>query len=184
MHEIKNFISKQDCDYIIDLINKNNYKSQVIGPEGKSIYAATRTSSTANLPISDDIVIKLKNKIADYLNIPVENGESLQGQMYNENEYFKPHFDAFVGDSYKTHAGTAGNRTSTLMIYLNNDFVGGGTNFANLKKVICPEIGKAVTWKNIDENKTIIQDSMHEGMEVLFGVKYIITSWWRENKWG
>ena len=184
MIEIKNFISEQECKYIIKLINKNNHKSQVIGPEGKSIYDTSRTSSTANLPGDDDIIIKLKNKIANYLNIPVKNGESLQGQMYNENEYFKPHFDAFAGNSYKTNAGKAGNRTNTLMIYLNNNFVGGGTNFVNLNKVICPEIGKAVTWQNIDKNKNIIESSMHEGMPVSSGIKYIITSWWRENKWG
>lgn len=183
MNEIKNFLNKKECDYIISLINNNNFKSQVIGSKGKSIYENSRTSSTSNLLITDEVVISVHKKISDYLNIPIENGESLQGQMYKPGEYFKPHQDAFSGNSYEAHAGTAGNRTHTLMIYLNDDFEGGETRFTNINKSVLPEVGKAVFWKNIDENKNIIPESMHEGCEVTSGKKYIITSWWRENSW-
>jgi len=183
MKEIKNFLTENECNYIINLINNNNHKSQVIGAEGNSIYENTRTSSTSNLGTTDNVVIEIHKKIADYLDIPIENGESLQGQMYEPGQYFKPHQDAFSSNSYKMHAGTAGNRTHTLMIYLNDDFEGGETRFTNINKSIIPETGKAVVWKNIDENKNIIPDSMHEGCEVKSGKKYIITSWWRENSW-
>ena len=110
MNEIKNFLKKEECDYIINLINNNNFKSQVIGAEGKSIYEDSRTSSTSNLGTIDSTVRSVHQKIANYLGFPIENGESLQGQMYEPGEYFKPHQDAFSGNSYETHAGTAGNR--------------------------------------------------------------------------
>jgi prolyl 4-hydroxylase len=183
MKEVKNFLTENECNYIIDLINNNNFKSQVIGAEGKSIYENSRTSSTSNLSIADKVIISIHKKISNYLNIPIENGESLQGQMYEPGEYFKPHQDAFSGNSYEAHAGTAGNRTHTLMIYLNDNFEGGETRFTNINTSVVPEIGKAVFWKNIDENKNIIPESMHEGCEVTSGKKYIITSWWRENSW-
>jgi prolyl 4-hydroxylase len=122
MKEVKNFLTENECNYIIDLINNNNFKSQVIGAEGKSIYENSRTSSTSNLSIADKVIISIHKKISNYLNIPIENGESLQGQMYEPGEYFKPHQDAFSGNSYEAHAGTAGNRTHTLMIYLNYNF--------------------------------------------------------------
>ena len=183
MNEIKNFLKKEECNYIINLINNNNFKSQVIGAEGKSIYEDSRTSSTSNLGTIDSTVRSVHQKIANYLGFPIENGESLQGQMYEPGEYFKPHQDAFSGNSYGAHAGTAGNRVYTLMIYLNDNFEGGETRFTNIDKSVIPETGKAVFWKNIDESKNIIPDAMHEGCEVKSGKKYIITSWWRENAW-
>ena len=183
MQEIKNFLNKEECDYLINIIKKNNHKSKVVGAEGKSVYEESRTSSTSNLPSTDTIVNKIHNKIASLLGLPISRGESLQGQLYEPGQYFKPHNDAFGENSYKTHCLYSGNRTNTLMIYLNDDFTGGHTNFPNINKKIQPELGKAVTWENLDENKKPLNDALHEGCEVESGTKYIVTSWWREKDW-
>lgn len=183
MKEIPNFLSKDECDYLIDIIKKNNHKSKVVGVEGKDIYEKSRTSSTSNLPSNDAIVNKIHNKIASFIGLPMSRGESLQGQMYEPGQYFKPHNDAFGENSYKAHCLHSGNRTNTLMIYLNDDFIGGQTNFPNLNKKIQPKLGKAVTWENLDENKKPLNSALHEGCEVESGIKYIITSWWREGDW-
>ena len=68
------------------------------------------------------------------------------------------------------------------MLYLNDDFEGGGTDFPNLGKTVKPEKGKAVFWRNMDDNGNGISDVMHEGMDVTKGTKYIVTSWWREKR--
>ena len=184
MQEISNFLNKEECDYLINIIKKNNHKSKVVGAEGNSVYEESRTSSTSNLSTNDEIVNKIHNRIANFLGYTIDKGESLQGQMYEPGQYFKPHNDAFGENSYKKHCLYSGNRTDTLMIYLNDDFTGGQTNFPKLNKKIQPETGKAVTWKNLDENKKPLDVALHEGCEVESGVKYIITSWWREKKWG
>jgi hypothetical protein len=68
------------------------------------------------------------------------------------------------------------------MIYINDDFEGGGTNFLNLNTIVKPEQGKAVAWENMSDGKCL-ESAMHEGMPIIKGKKYIITSWWRENVW-
>lgn len=49
------------------------------------------------------------------------------------------------------------------MIYLNDGFKGGGTNFPNQNMVVVPETGKAVTWENIKDGK-VLEEYMHEGV--------------------
>ena len=61
-------------------------------------------------------------------------GEALQGQLYEPGQYFKPHNDFFSGAAYDMHCKASGNRTHTLMIYLNEDYKGGGTSLSNTTK--------------------------------------------------
>ena len=183
MTEIKNFLSEEECLSFIKMIDENNAPSAVVeGGDDISTISKNRTSSTSNLNHSLPQVQNFHQKIADYLGIDILKGEHLQGQLYEEGQYFKPHQDFFSGPAYDKHCLSSGNRTHTFMIYLNDDFEGGGTNFVNLKKVISPETGKGLTWKNM-ENNVCLDEAMHEGVPILKGRKYIITSWWRENIW-
>lgn len=179
--EIPNFLSHDECDVFITLIEKNNTRSQVAGAgDQNSKVEDSRTSYTSNF--GEDMLLPkaLKSKIAEHIGIDASRGETLQGQKYEVGQYFRPHLDWFQGDSFYNHCLHSGNRTHTLMIYLNDDFEGGGTDFPNLKKTVVPEKGKAVLWRNLDDDGVGISDVMHEGMDVTSGTKYIITSWWRE----
>lgn len=181
--EIENFLSKKDCKYLISLIDSKHVRSTVAGPEDKqSVESDFRTSSTSTLPTDDTTIIKIKKKIANYLDIDISKGEDIQGQLYEPGQYFKPHHDYFSGDSYTNHCLSSGNRTNTLMIFLNDDMEGGATAFPNINKKVKPKTGKAVVWDDM-VNGEYQPDTLHEGQEVISGKKYIITSWWRENKW-
>tara|TARA_R100000988_G_scaffold103473_1_gene82959 strand:+ start:1193 stop:2443 length:1251 start_codon:yes stop_codon:yes gene_type:complete len=183
MHEIPNFISHEECDEIIKLIDANHTRSSVVvGGTDRSDVTDHRTSSTSNLDPNLETVKEIHSKISQYLNLPLEKGESLQGQLYEPGQYFKPHNDFFTGPAYNMHCRASGNRTHTLMIYLNDDFEGGETNFPTLKKSVVAEKGKALWWKNMHEGATV-SETLHEGVAVKSGKKYIVTSWWRENKW-
>jgi prolyl 4-hydroxylase len=183
MNEIKNFLSKEDCLEVMRMIDLNHQPSSVVeGGYDVSTISQTRTSSTCNLDHNNPIVQKIHNQIANFLGIDIVKGEHLQGQLYEEGQYFKPHQDFFSGPAYDKHCLASGNRTHTLMIYLNDDFEGGGTNFLNLNTIVKPEQGKAVAWENMSDGECL-ESAMHEGMPIIKGKKYIITSWWRENIW-
>jgi len=181
--EIKGFLSKRECEALIGMIEANNVRSSVvIGGTDISGISETRTSSTSNFDSANANVKFLHQKIADNLKLDIKKGEGLQGQKYEVGQFFKEHHDYFVGASYDKHCLSSGNRTFTFMIYLNDDFEGGGTYFPRLKKTIKPEQGKAVIWQNTI-NGVAQTNTMHEGTTITKGVKYIITSWWRENDW-
>ena len=184
MIQLQNFLNQEECDYLIDLINKDNRKSTVVGHENaKSVYDQKhRTSSTCDLSNNDEKVRDIHKKIADNLGFDISRGETLQGQMYNPGQYFRQHHDYFQGEHYDRFCLTSGNRVKTFMIYLNDDCKGGDTNFPKLNLSIKPEKGKAVIWDNMIDGE-LNPNSMHEGTDVIEGTKYIITSWWRENAW-
>jgi len=183
MHEIPNFITHEECDELIKMIDANHTRSSVVvGGTDRSDITDHRTSSTSNLDPNNVIIKSVHKKIADHLNLPINKGESLQGQLYEPGQYFKPHHDFFSGPAYDMHCLHSGNRTHTLMIYLNDDFEGGETNFPKISKSFKAEKGKALWWKNMMDGVTV-DDMLHEGQPVVSGKKYIVTSWWRENGW-
>jgi prolyl 4-hydroxylase len=183
MEEIHNFLTQEECQELIKMIDANHTRSSVVeGGTDRTAITDYRTSSTSNLEMNNKLVSSIHKKIADYLKLDINKGEALQGQLYEVGQYFKPHNDFFTGAGYDMHCKVSGNRTHTLMIYLNEDFKGGGTHFPTLEKTVVPETGKALWWYNL-KNGEYQPQYMHEGVAVEEGKKYIVTSWWRENKW-
>ena len=123
MKEIHDFLTQEECDGLIELINKNHVPSTVVSQGDEfSVQDKSRTSSTSNLDHSNPLVKSIHEKISKYLGLDISNGENLQGQLYEPGQYFKPHHDFFSGAAYDMHCLDKGNRTHTLMIYLNDDF--------------------------------------------------------------
>ena len=94
-------------------------------------------------------------------------------------DYFEP-----SGADYARYCSVAGQRTWTFMIYLNETETGGATRFKAIKKSFQPETGKMLFWNNRREDGSINPSTIHHGMKVRKGVKYIITKWFREKPWG
>jgi len=183
MQEINNFLTPDECQQLIDMIDANHSRSSVVvGGTDRSDVTDHRTSSTSNLDSQSGLVWNIKQKIADTLGIDVNKGEALQGQLYEPGQYFKPHNDFFSGPAYDMHCKASGNRTHTFMIYLNVGYKGGGTHFPKLKRTIYPDVGKALWWENMKDGE-LQEQYMHEGVTVDEGKKYIVTSWWRERSW-
>jgi prolyl 4-hydroxylase len=182
---IPKFLTAKECNYLCKLIEKNHIRSEVAGDGTKKVtYNEGRTSSTSNLPISDDIVKQIDEKIYQELNLSPDKAEPIQGQLYQVGQEFKHHNDFFWGDGFNNFCLSSGQRTWTFMIYLNDVEEGGETEFWHLdQKRFAPVKGTAVVWKNSDDEGNNIETSMHAGLPVLKGKKMVITKWFRQNKY-
>jgi prolyl 4-hydroxylase len=181
---IDNFISEEDCNYLCSLIEKNNYRSQVTGEGNQySVTNDSRTSSTSTLENTDIIVKKIDENIANELQVPTKNGETLQGQLYEVGQEFKPHCDYFSGDGFINYCLASGQRTWTCMVYLNDVEEGGETDFPEINIKFKPKKGMAVFWSHFDSNGKENPASLHAGTPVIKGKKIIITKWYRQNEW-
>ena len=69
------------------------------------------------------------------------------------------------------------------MVYLNDVGAGGGTRFKNISRTIAPEQGKLLCWNNRHADGSCNPNTLHHGMKVRRGTKYIITKWYRERPW-
>ena len=64
-----------------------------------------------------------------------------------------------------------GNRIATALLYLNEEFKGGETEFPMNDYRIVPKTGLLASWHNIDRNGDRIEQSLHSGNIEGFNLK-------------
>lgn len=176
----KKFLTADECAGLIALIDQHRRPSTITDAYGAS--ADFRTSETADLPREDALVGVVYRRLADYAGLPLAHAESLQGQRYAPGQQFQMHTDYFepTGLDFYPHTEDGGQRTWTLMVYLNEPDAGGATRFQHLGKLFQPETGKLLAWNNRLADGGCNSLTLHAGLPVRAGTKYIITAWFRE----
>ena len=176
---VRDFLEETACAALIALIDARHRPSQIADDQG---IAEFRTSETCDLDPSEPVVAEVDRAIAELLGIPLGLSEPMQGQRYAPGQEFKPHTDTFepTGADYYLHCAESGNRSWTAMIYLNEPEEGGATRFRTIGKTIHPETGKLLTWNNLLADGRPNPATLHQGMKVRRGTKYIVTKWFRE----
>lgn len=180
---VRDFLDPSQCQHLIERIDQRRRPSDIVDDIGIERF---RTSETCDLDGQDPIVAAVDAKIGDLLGIPGNFGEPLQGQRYAPGQEFKPHTDTFNpgGPDYYAHCAEAGQRTWTAMIYLNRPEDGGATRFKTIGKTVRPETGKLLAWNNLLPGGAPNPATLHQGMKVRRGTKYILTKWFRERSAG
>ncbi len=179
----QDFLTDQECQKTMTLIDHDAQPSTLyIGTEIDGF----RTSSSCNLDPWDEFVNGIEERICTVLGIQNDYAETMQGQRYHVGEQFKHHHDFFHTNQeyWKTEATNGGQRSWTAMIYLNDVLEGGATEFPHAKIGVMPLAGSMIIWNNMLSDGTPNDKSLHAGTPVLQGSKYIVTKWFRQNKWG
>ena len=176
---VRGFLDTATCSALIERIDLNRRPSTIADDSGIENY---RTSETCDLDPADPVVAEVDRKICDLLGIAPGHGELIQGQRYSVGQEFRAHTDTFNpgGYDYYVHTAEGGQRTWTAMLYLNVPEEGGGTRFKAIGKTVQPETGKMLAWNNLEEDGRPNDSTIHQGMKVRRGTKYIITKWFRE----
>ena len=179
----RRFLSPEECGAIIERIEASRRPSTLADDMGDSAF---RTSETCDLSSDDPAVRAVEEKIAALTGLDLTHGEPIQGQRYAEGQEFKAHTDYFEpgGADYEKYCAASGQRTWTVMIYLNEPEAGGATRFKHVDKIVQPETGKLLAWNNRNPDGSVNPWTLHHGMKVRRGVKYIVTKWFRERAWG
>ena len=177
------FLPPELCVRLIALIDQDRRPSTIADPNGDHYF---RTSETCDLAGDEPAVEDLHARLFALNGIDPAHGEPVQGQRYEVGQEFKAHTDYFepTGQDFDKFCTVAGQRTWTFMIYLNEVEAGGGTRFMTLKKIVQPETGKLLGWNNRRADGRPNPNTLHHGMKVRKGVKYVITKWYRERPWG
>ena len=177
---VKGFLDEETCAALIERIDLQRRPSTIADDYG---IANFRTSETCDLDSSDPFVARVDGQFCDLLGIPSDLGEPLQGQRYAPGQEFKPHTDTFNpgGYDFYVHTANQGQRTWTAMVYLNEPEDGGATRFKTIGKTIQPETGKLLAWNNLLADGHPNPATLHQGMKVRRGTKYVLTKWFRES---
>jgi prolyl 4-hydroxylase len=183
MFILRDFLTGEECAALIAMIEADRKPSRLMtdAPD-----AAFRTSETCNFDPDAPVVLAVEARLHDLLGIDLGHGERLQGQRYAVGQEFKPHHDYLRPTSpyWARQQQIGGQRTWTTMAFLNVPEEGGETFFPKLRLKLPPRQGSLVVWNNLDQQGEPNEDSLHQGLPVRAGVKYIFTKWYRERPWG
>ncbi|PCG16254.1 MULTISPECIES: prolyl hydroxylase family protein [Sphingomonas] len=179
----RGFLDAATCAALVERIDAHRRPSTISDPNGDDAF---RTSETCDLSAADPLVAAVDAMLAAFTGLDPAYGEPLQGQRYAVGQEFKAHTDYFEPDGvdFERYCSVAGNRTWTAMVYLNEPDAGGATRFKAIDKTIQPETGKLVCWSNRRPDGSLNPSTLHHGMKVRAGTKYVITKWYRERPWG
>jgi prolyl 4-hydroxylase len=179
----KGFFPDEECEALIERIEADLKPSRLLAEDPDPEF---RTSQTCNLSAADPVVALIEGRISSFLGIEPAFGETLQGQRYAIGQQFKPHHDFFYTDQpyWPSQEACGGQRTWTAMGFLNDVEAGGQTFFERAGVKITPKRGNLVIWNNLDLAGEPNTYSLHQGMPVEAGVKYIVTKWYRGRPWG
>lgn len=184
MFVLRGFLDEQECRALYGMVERDRKPSRLMSSNNPD--AGFRTSETCNLDAGDPVVRGVDAKLAALLGIEPRHGEALQGQRYGVGQEFKPHHDYLRTDEayWAKQEKVGGQRTWTAMMFLNVPEAGGETYFPRIDAKIPPRAGTLVAWNNLDARGEPNTHSLHQGMPVLAGTKYIVTKWYRERPWG
>jgi prolyl 4-hydroxylase len=176
---VRRFLNAETCAALIERIDANRRPSEISDDVG---IANFRTSETCDLDWRDPVVGDVDRKIANLLGLPLLASEPLQGQRYAPGQEFRPHTDTFEpgGYDFLVHTAESGQRTWTAMVYLNEPEDGGATRFKAIGKTVQPETGKLLAWNNLLPDGRPNPATLHQGMKVRKGTKYVLTKWFRQ----
>ncbi len=181
-------LSASECEAMIALAETRLTRSTVVDEQlGEARPHEHRTSAGGFFQRGEHaLVARIEARLAELLDWPVENGEGLQVLRYGVGGEYRAHFDWFNPShaGSERHLRTGGQRVGTCILYLSEVEDGGGTRFPSLGLEIRPRPGAVLYFADVDARGVEDPSTLHAGVPVLAGVKYIATKWLRERRYG
>ena len=174
-------LSAAESDYLVRTAEPHLVPSSIIDDRtGRRIADPVRTSDGMSFGplIEDSVIHAINRRIAAATGTDVEWGEPLHMLRYHPGQQYRRHLDAIPG--------VRNQRRSTLLIYLNEGFDGGETEFSHDGLRLKGGRGDAILFANVDAAGGVDRRTEHAGLPVVSGTKWLATRWIREriyNPW-
>lgn len=176
---LENILSDQECDELIELARPRLQRALTVDSEGGLQVDSRRTSQGVFFALDEyPLVGRLEQRLAALLGVPVNHGEGLQILHYLPGQEYEPHFDWFDPEQpgYDAITAAGGQRIASVVMYLNTPALGGGTAFPEIGLTVTARRGSAVYFAYEGGDLA----SLHAGLPVRRGEKWIATKWLRE----
>jgi hypothetical protein len=178
------FVSNEVCRWLIGKAQGRLTRALVYEALSKKTSdSSTRTNTVANLNLLDTdlICLLVQARIANCLKIPFRHLEPTAILHYAEGEEITEHFD-FVDPkipNYEQEIATKGQRVVTFLVYLNDEYKGGETEFPELRISHKGRRGEALYFVNALADGGADERMLHAGRPPINGEKWIVSQFVR-----
>ncbi len=180
LSHIAGVLSQQDCAELIAIGKSCMQDALVVDDKTGEYYKDNCRRSEMAWPSKSEhpLLQKIAAGVARMTGIPESHQESQQILHYLPGGEYSPHYDAFPHGSKALEHG--GNRILTVIFYLNTVKSGGETTFPELGVSVSPIPCTAIVFANLTGSRQVNPYSLHAGVPVTDGEKWISTIWIRE----
>jgi len=143
---INDLLSEMECLQLIDTGRKHLKPSTILGNADPATVRSSRTSHIG--AIDSDTVLSIDQRICDAIGLPLIFSEPLQLHYYEKGQFFSNHTDYLPEGKLSVYDGRFGQRTLSVVVFLNTVEEGGKTTFPKLDLSFAPRMGSVLVWSN------------------------------------
>ncbi|MBA3669851.1 MAG: 2OG-Fe(II) oxygenase [Sphingomonas sp.] len=178
-------ISKAECAWLIEAALPRLSAVMVFDQRGGSqARHFDRDNSAICYQIAelDFLAEVVRARISGATRVPVPFFEPPQILRYQPGQRFKLHADYFdpAIDGYRDEIAARGQRVGTFLIYLNDDYVAGETEFPEAGIKWRGKAGDGLFFANVDRAGQPDRRAVHAGLPPNGGDKWIFSQWIRD----
>jgi len=173
-------LTEEECNLVRYIGGPHLKPSVTATPDGQRVQLQLRTSFDMVFEemLEDISLMLIQRRMAAAVDTTPAYSEYMQLLRYQNAQEYRPHRDYLPpGLITPLEQGGAGQRESTVIVYLNNVADGGETEFIELGRKITPKAGRILAFKNLRADGTPDTATLHAGLPVNDGTKWISTLW-------
>jgi len=181
------FLNDEVCNWLIERARPRLVRARVYDPGSKSdVVSDTRTNTSAgfNLMETDLVHLMVQTRISAACGLPLANMEGSTVLHYDVGEQIDNHYD-FVDPSipdYEQEVRTRGERVMTYLVYLNDAYEAGETEFPRLGISHKGRRGEGLSFVNALASGAPDLRSWHAGRPPARGEKWILSQFIRNRQ--
>lgn len=134
---------------------------------------------------SDLVLEVLRARIGALMGANVMQMEPAMVLHYAPGQYFAPHLDGLdpAQPPLAREIAAKGQRIATVLVYLNDEYDGGHTDFPDLGWRFKGRKGDALWFWNVDRDGLLDRKTRHAGSPPDQGEKWLLSQWIRAPRW-
>jgi prolyl 4-hydroxylase len=175
----ENFASPALCDYLIAQASPRLQPLPAVDGSVPGVEAAA--AMRFSIPDFNLQTILLLDRIAEITHLPHRGLEAPAVLRFARNTPFPPHADYLdPGDlDLRDQLIAEGQRLVTFLLFLNDDYEGGETDFPNVPRQFKGKKGDALFWWNLDPDGGLEPAAHNGNLAVTQGEKFVLSQWIR-----
>jgi len=178
---MENALTDEECNSLIEEARANLVPGKIYGDSGDPEVSIKHRNCSASFVDDESLIgIQIRDKISKIIGIDKSRFDKITVIRYLPGEEFKRHTDYITGPNGAKNIEKGGYRIATVLMYLNDDFEGGDTDFPWLRLWVSPKKGSILYFDYSDPDPFVKRASEHCGKLVTKGEKWLATIWIRE----